>query len=783
MRELASSLSAWREYPQFIVCRGKIPINPISGDATNPHDPNNWMSAEAAYTYANTFGAGVGFVFTDSDPFWFLDIDKAWDGQRWNEISHQLMSVFSGAATEVSTSGTGLHIFGCGNIQEHAKKNKSFGIEFYSSERFVLLTDEQASGNVWLDWSHQIDWLIGTYFRSNENTTSSESWNEGPVAEWNGPTDDDVLLGKMFGSVGSTSSIFGGRASVADLYAGNVSILESHYPAINPDSDCVYDRSSVDAALASHLAFWTGKDHSRIERLMRRSALVRDKWDKHRGYLRMTIQNAVAACQNVYSSGYSGDDTAAPETVPTADPATSTDTLAPIMTTGVQFMSTTQQLDYFKDCVYVKRNHAVLIPNGTLMKPEVFKASYAGYTFAVDAQNDKTTKNAWEAFIDNQAIRFPRVDGTCFRPNVEPRAIVCEESLDLVNTYVPIDVPRMVGDASLFIDHMVKLIPNKGDRDVILAYMAALVQNPGVKFQWCPIIQGAEGNGKTVLSRVVERAIGSRYTHYPNAADLAGGGLKFNGWIEGRLFIGLEEIFVSDRRELTEPLKVYITNDRIEIQYKGRDQYTGDNLANFMMFSNHKDCMRMTYDTRRYFMVFSGQQSVKDLMSCGMGAEYFKRLYDWLKFENGYAIVAEYLMTYQIPDILNPAGKCQRAPQSSSIHEAVESSRGIVEQNLIEYIEEEKPGFRGGYVSSKAFEDLLVTIRYDSRISPYRRKQILEEMGYERHPWLRNGRVDNPVLAEGKKIILYTNHDLSGLTRMSPSWVKEDYERKQGYIL
>jgi hypothetical protein len=48
-------------------------------------------------------------------------------------------------------------------------------------------------------------------------------------------------------------------------------------------------------ALAQHLAFWTGCDAPRIERLMRKSRMARPKWDMHRTYLReLTITNACA---------------------------------------------------------------------------------------------------------------------------------------------------------------------------------------------------------------------------------------------------------------------------------------------------------------------------------------------------------------------------------------------------------------------------------------------------------------------------------------------------------
>ena len=510
---------------------------------------------------------------------------------------------------------------------------------------------------------------------------------------------------------------------------------------------------------------------------MYQSALYREKWDTHPDYMERTVTYGVNGCKNVYGArGVETSYTSEPVNGP--GPTTHPE---PAFTAGGMFMTAQQQVEYFKGCVYLKRNHGVLTPNGTILKPEQFRAAYAGYSFQIEATNEtRPTRNAWEAFIENQVVRFPKVDGVCFRPQMAAGAIIEEEGMTLVNTYVPVNTPRKKGDVSLFLDHMAKLIPNKQDREIVLSYMRAVVQHQGTKFQWCPIIQGAEGNGKTIISRVIERAVGSRYVHYPNAGDLAGNGLKFNGWVECKVYIGIEEIYVSDRRELTEPMKPFITNDRLEIQHKGMAQYTGDNLANIIMFSNHKDCMKMTYDQRRYFMVFTNQQGEQDLRRDGMDNAYFKRLYDWLKHEDGYAMVSEWLWTTPIADEINPAGICQRAPVSSNLPEAVASSLGTVEQHILEAIEEERPGFRGNYISSKCLADLLREIRMDNKISPYRSKQILESLGYHKHPWLGGGRLDSVVDMEGIKPRLYYRGDLPP-RRMPAAWVKQDYEEKQGY--
>ena len=52
-------------------------------------------------------------------------------------------------------------------------------------------------------------------------------------------------------------------------------------------------------ALCSHLAFWCAGDAARMDRIFRRSGLMRDKWDSRRGgttYGAQTIERAIAGC-------------------------------------------------------------------------------------------------------------------------------------------------------------------------------------------------------------------------------------------------------------------------------------------------------------------------------------------------------------------------------------------------------------------------------------------------------------------------------------------------------
>lgn len=306
---IAPALDALKAHRQFILYRlspsqtrpgktDKLPCD-ASGRVASAHDPANWMSADSAGRFAQQFGDGygVGFVLTPDARRFCLDIDNCLqpDGQ-WSPLALQLCAMFPGAAIEVSASGCGLHIWGSytGDMPLHGCKNEALGIELYTDKRFIALgRPEGTTGNVATDCTMAVHSAIALYFPPDAAQALAQEWTTAPCAEWRGPTDDDALIQRAMRAQ-STASAFGGKATFADLWAGNAEALGRSYP----DPVRPYDASQADAALAQRLAFWTGKDCERIRRLMERSALAREKWNRA-DYLQRTILGAVGRQEEV----------------------------------------------------------------------------------------------------------------------------------------------------------------------------------------------------------------------------------------------------------------------------------------------------------------------------------------------------------------------------------------------------------------------------------------------------------------------------------------------------
>jgi hypothetical protein len=347
----------------------------------------------------------------------------------------------------------------------------------------LLLQGINAQGSLTNDFTPVLPALVQTYFPPDGSHITETDWTEAPVPEWRGIEDDQELIRRAMQSR-TVASAFGNKASFADLFLADEKVLGRCFP----DPARPFDNSMADGALAQHLAFWTGKNCERIERLMNMSKLVREKWDRPDGqygtYLRRTILGCVARQIDVFQS----------QTPPAAaSPSLSVPSGTGDVVSGMRMMGLQPQQELFKGIIYVTDTHRVLIPGGHILKPEQFKVHYGGYTFQMDFGNERTTRDSWEAFTQSQMLRPPMVNGTCFRPDLPAGEIVARNGLSFVNTYVPVDVPRKEGDASPFLTHLARVLPDPTDQAILLSFMAAVVQHKGVKFQWAPLLQGVEG--------------------------------------------------------------------------------------------------------------------------------------------------------------------------------------------------------------------------------------------------------------------------------------------------
>lgn len=137
-----------RARPQFVLWRltdigahkpSKIPYQ-LDGSLASVTEPSTWCSFEQAVGAAHNY-SGIGYVFTENDPYTFIDLDTTDDPV----VLNQQIEIFKqfDSYSEVSPSGKGLHIIIKGHVPQGRRRNY---VEIYSSARYATMT-----GNVHLN--------------------------------------------------------------------------------------------------------------------------------------------------------------------------------------------------------------------------------------------------------------------------------------------------------------------------------------------------------------------------------------------------------------------------------------------------------------------------------------------------------------------------------------------------------------------------------------------------------------------------------------------------------
>lgn len=740
---------------------------------------SNLAEHQYSYNEAAATGRPVGFVFCKEDGLFFLDIDNCLAGANWSALSVSLCERLNGAAVEVSQSGNGLHILGRATVPAHSCRNVPLGLELYTDGRFCALTQLMAYGDASTDHTAAVAAIVTEFFPPNAHGLVS-GWSDEAMPDYGGPTDNAALIKMMLGQKPGPAAAFGNSVTPADVWNLNEDKLRARFP----DEAGGYDRSQVDGSLAGTLAFYTGHNHERTRDIMLSSPLARAKWIERPEYLETTILRAASVVKNYLLA----KEPMQPPDASGEAPAAGVDA-APIVSrdTTREFLTPAEQIGFFAGCVYVTDLHKIWTPgNGDLLDKPRFDVLYGGHVFVLDTANEKVTDSAFDVFTKSRVYKAPYADSTCFRPEHPSGAIVEDEGSMLLNTYYPIETKRRKGDPSKFLVHLHKLLPNGRDAEILLCYMARCIQSPGVKLPWWPVLQGVEGNGKSLLETLMSFCIGHRYSHLVNPDAMAKTGNQFNKWILRTLWVGFEEIFVAHRREFLESFKATVTNKKLPVEGKGIDQATADNRANGLMLTNHREAVPVNVDSRRYGILFTAQQCAADLVRDGMDGNYFPDLYAWLDganaYENlglsyGWSVVNDYLHDYQIAAELDPAGLCHRAPVTSSTREAQGYGLGRAEQEILEAIEAGQSGFAGGWASSFAIDKLLDHIR--AAVPRSKRRELMETLGYHLHPALPGGRATLITAPDNGKPRLYvkTGHLAAQLT--DPASVLKAYSTAQ----
>lgn len=262
-------------------------------------------------------------------------------------------------------------------------------------------------------------------------------------------------------------------------------------------------------------------------------------------------------------------------------------------------------------------------------------------------------------------VGVPQVENLLYAPGRE--RYFTQDGNPFVNTYRPCglkaDKEREDEATHLFTVHLANLIAEPDYRRSLMDFLAYIVQHPGKKIRWAPLIQSTKGAGKTFIAVAMKAVLGRRNVSKVDPAIVMDS--KHNDWAYGTQLAVMEEVRIvgHNRHAVMDRLKPCITDDEFCIRRMYDPPQTVDNIQNYLMFTNYHDSLAIQDDERRYFVLASPLQRPEQVKALG-GAKYFDSLFRMVR-ENAAGLLS-FFESWPISPEFNPEG---RAPVTTYMTE------------------------------------------------------------------------------------------------------------------
>lgn len=334
---------------------------------------------------------------------------------------------------------------------------------------------------------------------------------------------------------------------------------------------------------------------------------------------------------------------------------------------------------YLEDYVFMTSSAEYMNrTNKSVMGPRAFDVKYTRQTpLDLDDNPQHATLYTMDKIECVEAAMYAPMFGEIFN----------YAGLDYLNSYAPTTLIPSKGNGEIvkrLIGHIAHLLPNVREQEIVINYLAHNVQRPGVKLQWGIVLQGVQGDGKTLLSELMQLVMGINNVRLLNVQTLES---NFSAWAAGQCMTFIEELKLDNFRkyEILNNLKPYISNQVVEVTAKGKDPRVMLNTTNYFALTNFKDALPIDDKDRRYCILFSQWQSSGKLATFEAdNPNYYHDIYEDMR--DGADELLWWLLNHNIPQSFLDT---KRAPTTAAKHamSALAKSDGflLVEDALAEF--------------------------------------------------------------------------------------------------
>jgi hypothetical protein len=713
----------------------KVPLQ-VNGKAAKSNDPTTWATFSQVVD-AHMFGDfdGIGVVIDGSGDFQGIDLDDCLQDGQLNDLAKEVLARVDGYA-EISPSGSGIKIFTRSNLSTSGKRGQ---VEAYCTGRYFTVTGHSINGHAQLpDQVQDVGWFVDRFFGQQTERTSLDALAlyKPPLPDW----DIDRVRSDLVPHVGSLESYDQWLAVGMALHhqgQGDAAWM-SLWDELSRATASYDRRELVEKWRSFSEQRGSGSGAITLASLIKRAGDSRAEERRSRFEQYKTeiseAQDPESLQAQVCTSIQSDHDLdrlnrdVLAQLLRSRFKALGFPIALPDVKRLIRPRMATGMPEWLSDWVYLTHEDKFF---NTQTKRRVSTMGFNAMFNREVGGLDNETKAASVA-LDVYKISTP--DKVIYLPSAPDHFDL--NGMPCVNGYdhsSPPDIPASFSQSDqMAIEaiqaHLALILEDHQAVGTMLAWMAHNVQHPGQKIRWSPLVKGIEGDGKTVLGKVMAGAMGIQNVGIVSPAVLQS---PFTGWAEGRCVNILEEIRMvgHNRYDVLNALKPYITNDQITVHPKGVNEYLAPNTVNYIAFTNHKDALPLEETDRRWWVQFTPFETQAELRAA-TGPDYFNRLHS--SIENHAGAIRRWLMEYQIPDSFDPNGQ---APASSSKLKMVAMNMTDDEVVIRELIETGAPGVHPDAVCSASLTTALSLMDDVEVPRTQALSRVMTKLGFERMGW------------------------------------------------
>ena len=241
--------------------------------------------------------------------------------------------------------------------------------------------------------------------------------------------------------------------------------------------------------------------------------------------------------------------------------------------------------------------YIVMLPNGDWEAKSAADAAkeWEDKDFVIEVGDDQKVMNPFK--IWKKSIKRKVIHKIVFDPR--------NKSPDCFNLWTGYPITKAncqiadIDDCAPLLNHIKSkwCLNNDAQYNYVLDWFAHKLQKPWVKLAVVICLKSKEGSGKNIVLNKFKKIMNNYYVSISNVNQVLG---DFNGMIEGKMLIDLDEVSYGGNKSQNNQLKALITEEEQIVNKKNKEMYKIDNFADYMITTNETYFLYVSTHSRRF---------------------------------------------------------------------------------------------------------------------------------------------------------------------------------------